>query len=46
MRLNAGLSDSFSRIHSEIASSTAEKKNGTRQPQALKASGPTILLVR
>ena len=36
----AGLSDSFSRIQIEIASSPAETRNGIRQPHWSKASGP------
>ena len=38
---NAGLSVSFSRIQIEIATSPDEAKNGSRQPQAWKASSPT-----
>ena len=35
-----GLSASLARIHTEMASSTAETRNGTRQPQAANASSP------
>ena len=37
--LNTGLSDSLSRIHSEIASRMIDSRNGIRQPQAANSSG-------
>ena len=40
-----GLSDSFSRIHSEMASSTSENRNGMRQPQAFHAASPSTASV-
>ena len=36
----AGLSESFRRMKIEITSRPAENRNGMRQPQASKASGP------
>ena len=41
----AGLSDSFSRIHSDTANSPADARNGTRQPQAAKAVSPNAVRV-
>ena len=35
---NTGLSDSFSRIQSEMPRRTIESRNGMRQPQAAKSS--------
>ena len=41
----AGLSDSLTRIHTEIASSRIEARNGIRQPQASNASSPKAVRV-
>ncbi len=38
IRWYSGLSPSFRRIHSEIASSTAENRKGSRQPQCLEGA--------
>ena len=40
MRLKAGLSDSFRRIHRDTPSSRIETRNGMRQPQSANASSP------
>ena len=45
IRQNSGLSASLARIHTEIASSTAEARNGMRQPQVANASSPTEVRV-
>ena len=42
MRLNAGLSDSFRRIHSDTPSSRIETRKGMRQPHSRKASSPMV----
>ena len=44
--VKAGLSASLVRSQIEIASSTADSRNGTRQPQAANASSPSRVRVR
>jgi hypothetical protein len=43
IRLNTGLSSSFSRIHRETPRSRIETRKGMRQAQALNTSSPSIV---